>query len=83
MMVPVALVVVILTILGSMQAFVLIIAMTPGELAGHTSVPVTRILDSMYNNSFGYACSQGIAFGVILISVSIVLKKISDRCRLD
>lgn len=79
MMIPVFLVVVILTILGSMQSFVLVITMTPGELAGHTSVPVTRILDSMYSNTYGYACAQGVSFGIILISVSLIFKLISDR----
>jgi len=83
LMVPVILVVVILTVLGSMQVFVLIMTMTPGELAGHTSVPVTRILDSMYNNSFGYACAQGVTFGIILISASFAFKLISDRCKQD
>jgi len=36
------------------SAFVLVLTMTPGELGGHTSVPVTAILDSMYNNTYGY-----------------------------
>ncbi len=83
LMTPIILVVVILTILGSMQAFVLVITMTPGELAGHTSVPVTRILNSMYNNAFGYACAQGVTFGLILIAVSFILKRIFDRYKQD
>ncbi len=80
MMIPVIAVVVILTILGSMQAFVLIMSMMGNELAGATSVPVTQILNSMMaTKRFGYACAQGITFGVILIFISVIFKKVSDR----
>ncbi len=44
MMLPVILVVVILTILGCMQVFVLILTMVNEGLVNHTDVPVTRIL---------------------------------------
>ena len=82
MMIPVILVVVILTILGSMQAFVLIISMigTTG-LVGYTSVPVTEILDSMLDHQLGYACAQGVTFGIILIAVSLGFKFISDKLK--
>ncbi len=80
MMMPVIVVVVILTILGSMQAFVLIMSMMGNELAGATSVPVTQILNSMMaTKRFGYACAQGIVFGAILIFISLIFKKVSDR----
>ncbi len=82
MMIPVILVVAILTILGSMQVFVLIISMTGSMgLVEYTSVPVTEILRSMYNHRFGYACAQGVTFGVILIAVSFAFKNIANRCR--
>lgn len=82
MMIPVILVVVILTILGSMQAFVLIIAMIGRSgLVDYTSVPVTEILDSMLNNHFSYACAQGVFFGIILIAVSLGFKFMSDRLK--
>ena len=83
MMIPVILIVVILTSLGSMQVFVLIISMIGrGGLVDYTSVPVTEILDSMltYHN-FGYACAQGVTFGIILIAVSFGFKLISDRLK--
>ncbi|MFT5387740.1 MAG: raffinose/stachyose/melibiose transport system permease protein [Candidatus Omnitrophota bacterium] len=77
LMVPVIIVVVILTILGSMQSFILIIAMMGDGLVDYTSVPVTEILLSMRGLSrFGYACAQGITFGVILICVSFGLKQL-------
>jgi len=82
LMVPVAILVAILTVLGTMQAFVLIIAMTGGGPAYHTQVPVLRILASMRGSSrFGYACAQGIIFGLILIIISFVQYRFSKRSR--
>ncbi len=80
LMIPVAILVAILTVLGTMQAFVLIIAMTGGGPGYHTEVPVLRILASMRGSSrFGYACAQGIIFGVILVSVSFIQYRFSKR----
>jgi ABC-type sugar transport system permease subunit len=80
LMVPVIVLVAILTILGTMQAFVLIIALIGGELGGHTSVPVLRILASMrYKSEFGYACAQGISFGLILVIISFIQYKFSQK----
>ena len=82
MMLPVIVVVMILTILGSMQVFVLILSMVGQGLVYHTEVPVTRILSSMTGtNRFGYACAQGVTFGVVLVMVSIALKQISTRMK--
>ncbi|MDD4910609.1 MAG: sugar ABC transporter permease [Candidatus Omnitrophica bacterium] len=78
LMIPVAVLVSILTILGTMQAFALIIGLVGGEFAGYTSVPVLRILNSMRASSrFGYACAQGITFGAILVAVSFVQYRFS------
>lgn len=80
MMVPVILVVVILTVLGSMQAFILILSMVQQGLVHYTDVPVTRILVAMTEtNRFGYACAMGISLAVILIGVSVFFKMISER----
>lgn len=82
MMMPVISVVVILTILGSMQVFVLILSMVNKGLVFHTDVPVTRILSSMSGtNQFGYACAQAIIFGAILVAVSFLVKQLSDRVK--
>lgn len=82
MMLPVIVVVVILTILGSMQVFVLILSMAGQGLVYHTEVPVTRILAAMTgSNRFGYACAMGVNFGMILVVVSFVLKKLSDKMK--
>ena len=82
MMVPVLAVVVVLTILGSMQVFVLILSMIGQGLVYHTEVPVTRILASMTGtNQFGYACAQGVVFGAILIGISFVFKQASNNMK--
>jgi ABC-type sugar transport system permease subunit len=79
-MMPVIILVSILTILGTMQAFVLIIGLVGGEFAGHTSVPVLRILAVMRDSSrFGYACAQGISFGVILVIISFIQYRFSKE----
>jgi ABC-type sugar transport system permease subunit len=82
LMIPVAVLVAILTVLGTMQAFVLIIAMTGGGPAYHTQVPVLRILAAMRGSSrFGYACAQGISFGVILMAISFIQYRFSKHSR--
>ena len=82
LMVPVIVLVSILTVLGTMQAFALILGLVGGEFAGHTSVPVLRILAVMRDSSrFGYACAQGISFGVILVAISFIQYRLSKRYR--
>jgi len=80
LMVPVMVLVAILTVLGTMQVFVLIVSLVGGEFAGHTSVPVLRILASMRGSSrFGYACAQGITFGMVLIIISFIQYRFSKK----
>lgn len=78
LMMPVFFLVSILTILGTMQIFDIIIATTNGGPGYHTEVPITRILAAMLGSSrFGYACSLGILFGLALLAVSLVQLKLS------
>ncbi len=81
LMIPVTVLVAILTVLGSMQAFALILGLVGGEFAGHTSVPVLRILAAMRGSSsrFGYACAQGISFGMILVIISFIQYRFSKK----
>lgn len=82
MMVPVMLVVVILTVLGSMQAFILVLSMVGQGLVHHTDVPVTRILGAMQGTKeFGYACAMGVNFAIILIVVSALMKMGSNKMK--
>ncbi|MDD5730777.1 MAG: sugar ABC transporter permease [Candidatus Omnitrophica bacterium] len=82
LMVPVTVLVAILTVLGTMQSFALILGLVGGELGGYTSVPVLRIIASMLGASrFGYACAQGLTFGVVLILISLVQYRVSKKFR--
>ncbi len=81
LMIPVTVLVAVLTVLGSMQVFALILGLVGGEFAGHTSVPVLRILAAMRGSSsrFGYACAQGISFGMILVIISFIQYRFSRK----
>ena len=80
LMVPVIVLVAILTVLGTMQVFALITSLVGGEFAGHTSVPVLRIFYSMMRSSrFGYACAQGVTFGMMLIIISFIQYRFSKK----
>jgi len=82
LMIPIMVLVAILTVLGTMQVFVLIVSLVGGEFAGHTSVPVLRILASMRGSSrFGYACAQGITFGAVLVAISFIQYRFSKKSR--
>ena len=77
---PVCVTVSILTILGTMQIFGLIIATTNGGPGYHTEVPITRIFSSMLGSArFGYACAQGIVFGLILLTCSLIQLRFQRR----
>ncbi len=78
LMIPVFVLVSILTILGTMQIYDLVVSTTGGGPGYHTEVPVTRILASMIGSSrFGYACAQGMLFGIILLVVSMTQIRLS------
>ena len=80
LLMPVCVVVSVLTILGTMQIFALIMATTQGGPAFHTEVPITRIMASTLGSSrLGYACAQGIVFGLILLTVSLLQMRLSRR----
>ena len=80
LLLPVCILVSILTILGTMQIFALIIATTGGGPGYHTEVPITRIFQSMLGSSrFGYACAQGIVFGLILLIFSLIQMRFQRR----
>ena len=73
LMVPVFVLVVILTILNTMQIYDLIVSLTGGGPGYHTEVPITRILAAMRGGSqLGYACALGVVFGIVLLAVSFV-----------
>lgn len=82
MMIPVILVVIVLTVLGSMQVFVLIMSMVGQGLEYEAEVPITRILEAMtFTKRYGYACSMGVTFGFILIIVSLAFKQLLAKMK--
>lgn len=84
LMIPVFVLVVILTILGTMQIFDIIVSTTQGGPGYCTEVPTTRIIASMISSTrFGYACAQGIVFGIILLVVSMVQLFLSKKLKED
>ncbi|MBI4353035.1 MAG: sugar ABC transporter permease [Candidatus Omnitrophica bacterium] len=82
LMIPVFILVSILTILGTMQIFDIIIATTGGGPGYHTEVPITRIVTTMIGSSrFGYACAMGVVFGLVLLAVSMIQIRVSKAMR--
>jgi len=82
LMIPVFILVSILTILGTMQIFDIIIATTGGGPGYHTEVPITRIVSTMIGGSkFGYACAMGVVFGLILLAISMIQIRVSKMMR--
>ena len=78
LMIPVFVLVMVLTVLGTMQIYDIVVSTTGGGPGYHTEVPVSRILARMlYSSQFGYACAMGLVFGVILVTLSLVQMKIS------
>jgi len=78
LMLPVFVLVMILTVLGTMQIYDIIVSTTGGGPGYHTEVPVSRIIARMlYSSQFGYACAMGLVFGAVLVMLSIAQMKIS------
>jgi len=77
-LVPVTTLVTILTLLGTMQTFPLVVAMTNGGPGFHTEVPVTRIFKMAFESyHFGYATAQAVVLGVMLLILSMIQLRIS------
>lgn len=82
LLIPVFVLVSVLTVLGTMQIFDIIVSTTGGGPGYHTEVPITRIVTTMIGSSqFGYACAMGVAFGVVLLIVSLVQLRVSKLMR--
>ncbi len=82
LMIPVFILVSILTILGTMQVFDIIMATTGGGPGYHTEVPITRIYATLVGSSkFGYACAMGVVFGLILLIVSMIQIRVSKAMK--
>lgn len=83
LMVPVFILVSILTILGTMQIYALVITTTAGGPGYHTEVPMKRMLDEIGQARLGYACAMGLVFGFILFAISMIQLQVSKRVKAD
>ncbi len=83
-MIPVFVLVSVLTILGTMQIYDLIITTTGGGPGWNTEVPMKRIMNAISPESrLGYACAMGIIFGVMLLILSLIQIQLSKRFKAD
>lgn len=78
---PVIGIVSVLTFLGAMQTFNLVVAMTKGGPGYATEVPILHIYRSAFGPSpdFGYASALSIIFGILLFGVSMLSLYLSRR----
>lgn len=79
LMIPVIFLVIILTILGTVMIIGLPMALTRGGPADRTVVSVLKIFNDLKNYHAGYASSEGIVLGIILVAVSFTLIRISRK----
>lgn len=80
LLMPVVAMVVVLTILGTMQAFAMILALTRGA-GGLTEVPVMRIYNHLRGRLVGLSCAEGVILGVMLIIISFTMLHVSKQIR--
>ena len=82
LMIPVFILVMVLTVLGTMQIYDIIASTTGGSPGFHTEVPITRILAAMTSSSrFGYACALGLIFGIVLLVASMAQLRVSRHMK--
>ncbi|MFH1505021.1 MAG: sugar ABC transporter permease [Candidatus Omnitrophota bacterium] len=80
LLMPVISLILVLTILGTMQAFAMILALTRGA-GGLTEVPVMRIYNHLRGSQVGLACAEGIVLGAILVAISFCMFNVSKWIR--
>ena len=80
LLMPVVAMVLVLTILGTMQAFAMILALTRGT-GGITEVPVMLIYNHLRGRQVGLACAEGVVLGAILVAVSFTMLRVSKWIR--
>ncbi len=80
LLMPVITLILVLTILGTMQTFAMILALTGGA-GGLTTVPVMYIFFHVRGNLAGLACAEGLILGIILVTVSFTMFFVSKLVR--
>lgn len=84
LMIPVFVLVSILTILGTMQIYDLVVSTTGGGPGYNTEVPMTRLVSVMLGaGRFGYACAMGVIFGIVLLALSLIQMRVGKKLEKD
>lgn len=79
-LVPVTTIILILTILGAMQIFNLVLAMTGGGPGLASEVPILHIYREGFKlYHFGYAAALSMIFGIMLFTISLVQMWLSKK----
>ncbi len=81
MLIPIIFLVIILTVLGTVQIIGLPMALTRGGPAGKTTVSILRIFNDLNNSHVGYASAEGLILGLILVTLSFGLLRISKKIK--
>ena len=80
LLMPVITLVLVLTTLGTMQAFAMILALNKGA-GGEATVPVMTIYFHLGNRLAGLACAEGLVLGLILVVISFTMFFVSKKIR--
>jgi ABC-type sugar transport system permease subunit len=80
LLMPVITLIIILTILGTMSAFAMILALNQGA-GGETTVPIMLIYNHLGTGLAGLACAEGLTLGIILMSISFAMFFLSRKIR--
>ena len=80
LLMPVIALILVLTILGTMQAFAMILALTRGA-GGLTEVPTMRIYNHLRLGQVGLACAEGVVLGIMLVVISRIINFVSKEIR--
>lgn len=79
-LIPVTTIITILTLLGAMQMFNLVLAMTNGGPGYATEVPVLHIYREAFKLfDFGYATALSMVFGILLLIISMLQMGLSRK----
>jgi ABC-type sugar transport system permease subunit len=80
LLMPVITLILVLTLLGTMQAFAMILALNKGA-GGEVTVPVMTIYYHLGNRLAGLACAEGLMLGVILVAISFTMFFVSRKIK--
>ena len=80
LLIPVITLIMVLTILGTMSVFAMILSLNQGA-GGETTVPIMIIYNHLSTGLAGLACAEGLVLGAILVAVSFTMFFVSKKIR--